>query len=376
MKMLLRMMALIVCVSALVAAQSPPNLAGQWQGTINPGKELRLVFVLAANAAGGGYTASMHSIDQGGQGIAATVVAQGNSVRLSVAPAGITFEGKVAADGNSIAGTFTQGPGSLPLTLARATKETAFAIPAPPKTMASDAPLTFEVATIKPSVPNAPGKLFTVKGRDVMTINTTLADLMTMAYDVHLNQISGGPPWMENDKFDITGRPLAEGVPNVNQLRGLLRGLLADRFKLTVHTEKKEMQAYVLAVGNSGHKMTPNTASPTGLPGLGFKQLGVLGVVNANMGHFVGLLQSSVLDRPVVDKTGLEGRFDFTLTWTPDDSQFRSFGPRPPAPATPDPNAPPGLFTAIQEQIGLRLERANAAVDVIVVDRVEKPSEN
>jgi uncharacterized protein (TIGR03435 family) len=376
MKMCLRMMALILCASALVAAQSTQNLAGQWQGTINPGKELRLVFVLTANAAGGGYTASMHSIDQGGQGIAATVVAQGNSVRLAVAPAGITFEGKVAADGNSIAGTFTQGPGSLPLTLTRATKETAFALPAPPKTMAPDAPLTFEVATVKPSDPNRPGKLFTVKGRDVMTINTTLADLMTMAYDVHLNQISGGPSWMENDKFDITGRPVADGVPNVDQLRGLLRGLLADRFKLTVHTEKKEMQAYVLTVGNNGHKMTPNTASPTGLPGLGFKQLGVLGVVNANMGHFAGLLQSSVLDRPVVDKTALQGRFDFTLSWTPDDSQFRSFGPRPPAPPTPDPNAPPGLFTAIQEQIGLRLERANAAVDVIVVDRVEKPSEN
>lgn len=376
MKMFLRMMALILCLSAVMTAQSTQNLAGQWQGTINPGKELRLVFVLTANAASGGYAASMHSIDQGGQGIAATVVAQGNSVRLSVAPAGITFEGKLTPDGNSIAGTFTQGPGSLPLTLVRATKETAFALPAPPKTMASDAPLTFEVATIKPSVPNAPGKLFTVKGRDVMTINTTLADLMTMAYDVHLNQISGGPSWMENDKFDITGRPVAEGVPNVDQLRGLLRSLLADRFRLTVHTDKKEMAAYVLTVGNSGHKMTPNTANPTGLPGLGFKQLGVLGVVNANMGHFAGLLQSSVLDRPVVDRTGLQGRFDFTLTWTPDDSQFRSFGPRPPAPATPDVNAPPGLFTAIQEQIGLRLERTNAPVDVIVVDRVERPSEN
>jgi uncharacterized protein (TIGR03435 family) len=214
-----------------------------------------------------------------------------------------------------------------------------------------------------------------VKGRDVMTINTTLADIMTMSYNVHINQIAGGPSWWENDKYDITARPVAEGVPNVDQLRGMLRGLLADRFKLMVHTEKKEMPAYVLTVAGK-HKMTPNTANPTGLPGLGFKQLGVLGVVNANMGHFAGLMQGSVLDRPVVDRTGLEGRFDFTLSWTPDDSQFRSFGPRPPAPATTDPNAPPGLFTAIQEQLGLRLERGNAPVDVIVIDRVEKPSEN
>ena len=377
MKQFLRVVVAAVCLTAAIAAQQAQNLAGQWQGTLAfQGKELRLVFVLTPNAATGGYTATMHSIDQGGQGISAAVVAQGSSVRLTVAPAGITYEGKVAADGNSIAGTFTQGPGSQPLTLARATKETAFALPAPPRSMAADAPLTFEVASIKPSAPNTPGKIFTVKGRDVITINTTLADLMTMAYDVHINQISGAPPWFENDKFDITARPVAEGVPNVNQLRGMLRNLLADRFKLTLHNEKKEMSAYVLAVGARGHKMTQNTANPTGLPGLGFKQLGVLGVVNAKMADFAALMQGSVLDRPVVDKTGLEGRFDFTLTWTPDDSQFRSFGPRPPAPANPDPNAPPGLFTAIQEQLGLRLDRGNAQVDVLVIDKVEKPSEN
>ena len=377
MKQFLRIVVAAAFLTAAVAAQQAQNLAGQWQGTLSfQGKELRVVFMLTPNAASGGYTATMHSIDQGGQGINAAVVAQGSSVRLTVAPAGITYEGKVAADGNSIAGTFTQGPGSTPLTLARATKETAFALPAPPRTMAADAPLTFEVASIKPSAPNTPGKLFTVKGRDVITINTTLADLMTMSYDVHINQISGAPSWFENDKFDITARPVAEGVPNVNQLRGMLRNLLTDRFKLTLHNEKKEMPSYVLTVGARGHKMTQNTANPNGLPGLGFKQLGVLGVVNARMTDFAALMQGSVLDRPVVDKTGLEGRFDFTLTWTPDDSQFRSFGPRPPAPANPDPNAPPGLFTAIQEQLGLRLDRGNAQVDVLVIDKVEKPSEN
>ena len=375
MRTFLRMMVVLVCVSAALTAQSTQNLAGQWQGTINPGKELRLVFVLTANAAAGGYTASMDSIDQGGQGIAATVVAQGNSVRLSVAPAGITFEGKLAADGNSIVGTFTQGPGTTPLTLARANKETAWALPAPPKTMAADAPLKFEVATVKPSVPNTPGKLFTVKGPDVFTLNTTLSDLMTMAYEVHINQIAGGPPWFENDKFDIQGRPAAEGIPNTDQLRGLMRSLLAERFKLTTHNEKKEMPAYVLTVGSNGHKMTPNTANPNGLPGLFFKALGQMGVTNANMGQFAGALQGAVLDRPVVDRTGLQGRFDFTLTWTADDSQFRSFGPRPPS-GPPADNAPPGLFTAIQEQLGLKLERANAPVEVIVIDSVTKPTDN
>ena len=376
MNTLMRLTALLVLLlSGAVGAQTQ-NLVGQWQGTLsNQGKELRLVFVIAASGQGNTLTATLYSIDQGAQRINATVVAQGGAVRITVAPAGITFEGKLAADGNSILGTFTQGPGSTPLTLDRANKETAWALPAPPKTMAANAPLTFEVATIKPSVPNAPGKLFTVKGPDVFTLNTTLSDLMTMAYEVHINQIAGGPSWFENDKFDIQGRPSAEGIPNTDQLRGLMRSLLAERFKLTTHNEKKEMPAYVLTVGTGGPKMTANTANPNGLPGLFFKSLGQMAVTNANMGQFAGALQGAVLDRPVVDRTGLQGRFDFTLTWTADDSQFRSFGPRPPS-GPPADNAPPGLFTAIQEQLGLKLERGNAPVDVIVIDRVEKPSDN
>jgi len=378
MKKLMRSIVVVVLALAASVAAQTPNLAGQWQGTLQPapGKELRLVFVLAPNAATGGYTATMHSIDQGGQGAAATAVVQGNAVRLSVAAAGIGFEGKLSADGNSIAGTFTQGPGSLPLTMTRATKETAWALPAPPKTMAADAPLTFEVATVKQSDPNRPGKLFTVKGRDVLTINTTLADLITFAYDVHVRQISGGPTWMESDKFDVQGRPQVEGVPSTVQLRGLMKNLLADRFKLAVHNDKKDLPAYVITVGPRGPKLTQNTSNPNGLPGLFFKGLGNLVTTNATMTDFAGLLQSAVLDRPVVNKTDIQGKFDFTLNWTPDDSQFRSFGPRPPAPATPDPNAPPGLFTAIQEQLGLKLDPGTAAVDVIVIDKVEKPSEN
>lgn len=363
-------------LSAPLAAQAQ-NLAGQWQGSINPGKELRLVFVLATNAAGGGYNATMYRIDQGGGGIAATVVTQGSTVRLAVAPVGITVEGKLAADGNSITGTFTQDQGPLPLTLVRASKETAWAVAAPPRSMAADAPTVFEVATIKLSNPDTPAafKAFRINGREMLALNTTLADLITFAYGVHTRQVSGGPSWMENDKFDVTGRPLAEGVPNQEQFRGMIKSLLADRFKLAVHTEKKDLPAYVLTVGNRGHRLTQNTGDPNGLPTLNLKGMGALFVVNANMGHLAAALQSWVFDRPVVDRTGLPGRFDFTLNWTPDESQGRSFGPRPPAP-TPDSNAPPGFFTAIQEQLGLRIEPQTAPVDIIVIDRVEKPSDN
>ena len=96
---------------------------------------------------------------------------------------------------------------------------------------------------------------------------------------------------------------------------------------------------------------------------------------NATMGDFAGVLQAAVLDRPVVDQTGLQGRFDFPLKWTPDESQFGGMGMKIPPPSE-NADAPPGLFTAIQEQIGLKLESTKAPVEVLVIDHIEKPSEN
>ena len=93
------------------------------------------------------------------------------------------------------------------------------------------------------------------------------------------------------------------------------------------------------------------------------------------MADFAGLLQAAVLDRPVVDQTGLSGRFDFTLKWTPDESQFAGMGVHVPA-AIDNPDAPPDLFTAIQEQLGLKLDSTKAPVDVLVIDSVQKPSSN
>lgn len=374
MKMLLRWTVLAVVLLAAGVGAQGQNLAGQWQGTLEVGKSLRLVFVVSTNAAGGGYTATLHSIDQGSGGIAATVSAQSGNVRIAVAPAGITFDGKLSADGNSIVGTFVQGQGTLPLTLSRATKETAFALPSPPKTMASDAPMAFEVATIKLSNPDAQGRGITMRGpREVLTINTPLGYLIEFAYNVNSRQVIGGPSWMASDRYDVVGRPQAEGLPSERQLRGMIRTLLEDRFKLVIHRETRELPTYALVVG-SGPKLTKNDANPNGLPGLGFRAPGMLGVVNATMGDFVSVMQSNVLDRPVVDRTGLQGRFDFTLNWTPDESQFRGMGlqtPPPPADAKF-----PGLFTAIQEQLGLRLESVTAPVEVLVIDRVERPTDN
>ena len=155
----------------------------------------------------------------------------------------------------------------------------------------------------------------------------------------------------------------------------MIQKLLADRFQLTFHKDKKELPVYVLSVAKTGSKLTKDDSAPNGLPGLFFQGLGKLNVHNALMSDFTGLMQSVVLDRPVIDQTGLTGRFDFTLNWTPDDSQFSGMGARVPPP-TDSADAPPNLYTAIQEQIGLKLEATKAPADVMVIDHVEKPSAN
>lgn len=365
------LVALILLTASTVRAQ---DVTGAWQGTLEAGgNKLRLVFTIAAD--GGALRGVAYSIDQTAQGIAAAPTFQAGTLRIVIAALKGTFEGKLSADGTSIVGAWSQGGGSVPLTLAKATPETAWAIPAPPAAMAADAPATFEVATIKPSNPDAQGKLFTVKGRQVITINTTLGDLIAFAYDVQARQIIGAPAWSETERFDINGQPQAQGQPNQRQLRGMIQQLLADRFKLTFHRDKRELPVYTVVLATGGHKLTRNDASPDGLPSLLFRGLGNLPVVNARLSDFANVMQTAVLDRPVIDRTGLQGRYDFTLVWTPDESQFRGLGVRVPPPSG-DANAPPGLFTAVQEQLGLKFDTTNAPVDVLVIDRAEKPTEN
>ena len=155
----------------------------------------------------------------------------------------------------------------------------------------------------------------------------------------------------------------------------MVQKLLADRFKLTFHRDKKELSVFAIVVGKNGPKLTKSAGDPNGLPGLFFRGLGDLPARNATMADFAGVMQTAVLDRPVVDQTGLSGRFDFELKWTPDETQFAGLGVRVPAPSD-DLAAPPDLFTAIQEQLGLKLQSTKAPVEVLVIDRVEKPSEN
>jgi uncharacterized protein (TIGR03435 family) len=356
------------------------DLTGTWQGTlvVPGGKELRTVLKVSKEE-GSGLRGVFYSIDQSGQGIPVNpITLQASAVKMSIPGIGGSYEGKLEADGNTITGTFKQGPQPIALNLKRATAQTAWEIPEPPaplKPMAADAAAEFDVATIKPSTPDRPGKALLIRGRQFSTINTSLSDLIVFAYGVHAKQIISGPAWMESDRYDLAAQPAGEGQPNEKQWKAMLQKLLADRFKLAFHRDKKELPVYAITVGKGGPKLTKSEGNAAGLPGLFFRGLGDLAATNATMLDFAGLMQSAVLDRPVVDQTGLAGRWDFTLLWTPDEFQFGGLGVKVPPP-TNDAAAPPDLFTAMQEKLGLKLEATKAPAEVLVIERVAKPSEN
>jgi hypothetical protein len=255
------------------------DIAGDWQGTLEfpgsggqAGAKFRLVLRIA-KAADGSWSALNYSIDQGPEPMHTSAVSlQGNTFRFSIASLGGSYAGQVSADGHTITGAWTQGA-VLPLVFVRATKETAWEIPAPaPKVvaMAADADPTFEVATIKPTAPDVSKKYFRVYGRRFLTQDTSLEELMEVAYGVHANQIVGAPAWVSEEKFDVAATPDGVGEPNGGQWTSMVKKLLVERFQLRVHQEKKELSVYVISVGKGGAKNFRKSESSYPLPSLEF----------------------------------------------------------------------------------------------------------
>ncbi|HLK66447.1 MAG TPA: TIGR03435 family protein [Bryobacteraceae bacterium] len=357
------------------------NISGTWQGTLTPpqGRPLRIV-VKISRADNESLKAVFYSIDQPAPPINVSSVAlQGAVLKMDIPALAGSYEGKLAADGNNITGTWSQGV-PIPLNLLRATAETAWAIPdapPPPRLMPADAKPTFEVATIKPSNPDQPGQSILVGrggGNLFTTTNTTLKDLIVFAYGLHTKQVAGGPGWMESEKYDISGKPDTAGIPNVVQLQSMVQKMLEERFQLTFHKEKREMSAYAITIGKSGLKIKKTENNAGSLPGFGGRGPGDIIVRNATMTEFAGFLQSRILERPVVDQTNLTDRFDFGLKWTPDSVQSAAGSNPPPTPEGAD--APPDLFTAFLQELGLKIESVKTPVEVMVIDKVEKASAN
>lgn len=231
-------------------------------------------------------------------------------------------------------------------------------------------PEEFEVASIKPSSPDSgtetrryPGGRFTATG-------VTLKALIQRAWDVKSFQVVGGPAWVNSQRYDVNAKAAIDGNLSGGQLMPLIQALLAERFHLRIHREIRELPIYSLAVGKTGPRLQATTAAtgPTWT-----KTPGLLTGQKISMEMFATDLLETVLDRVVTDHTGIKGEFDVRLTWAPVDIDMKANDAYSPVSAIPDGAS---IFTAIQEQLGLKLESTRGPVEILVIESAEKPLEN
>ncbi len=217
----------------------------------------------------------------------------------------------------------------------------------------------FEVASIRPAMDDGHHDNDTYKGRWV-THNLTLKRLISMAFDVDEDAVAGGPAWVGSDTYDINAKIPAEYLKwTRDELRHMQQSLLADRFRLTLHREPRQIPGYALVQVKTGSKMAAAKPSDDGDFSSGNKTLKATNVTMESFARSLSRIRD--VSKIVVDRTGLTGSFDFTMEWSP---------------AQAESDDHPGIFTALQEQLGLRLESTKVPVEAVIIDRAEKPSEN
>jgi bla regulator protein blaR1 len=255
-------------------------------------------------------------------------------------------------------------------------------------------PKSFEAASIKRNNSGDPGVMMRRLPNGATLVNVPLQMIIVQAYEIQPSQLEGGPSWIFSDRFDIQAKAERELKPP--EFRELMRNLLADRFGLVTHTEQKTRAVYALVqakTGKLGPKLrkseTDCAALAAGRGGApppppapdepircGMRMTpGQMTAGGTSMAALASTL-SRQLDRMVIDKTGIAGTYDFELAFAPNQAPQ----PPPPGASAPDPSTiesgAPDLFTAIREQLGLKLESQKAPVDVVVIDKVEPPTEN
>jgi uncharacterized protein (TIGR03435 family) len=371
----------LLLLTAMPCALLAQALEGTWQGTVMPpnqNREMRIAFKITKQ--GSAHQGIFYNLETGRQFNLGAIALEGNAVKVAVPGLGAAYDGKLSADGNSIDGTLTLGTTApMPLPLKRATPANAWELPPPPsapKPLPEGTKLEFEVASIRPVAADQPGGGgFNVSAIELRGRNS-LAQLITFAFVLHRSQISGLPGWAESERYDIAARLPQGGDPSDAQIRTMLQNLIQSRFGLSFHMEQRELSVYAIGIGKKGPagiKMVKNTTSGART---GAQSLGRVRFQGTTMANLASMLQMRVLDRPVVDQSGLTDRYDFTLDWRPDEFQFPNAPPAQRAAAIAGGDALPDLFGAFQDQLGMKLEATKARADVLVIEKVSRPSEN
>jgi uncharacterized protein (TIGR03435 family) len=212
----------------------------------------------------------------------------------------------------------------------------------------------FEIASVKPSKAEPGHSGFDFDTGRVAGQNVSLKACIMGAYEVGPNQITGGPDWLESDRFEILAK--ADGPARTPALREMLRTLLGERFKLALRTESRPMQAYVLEVAKNGPRLEKSEGNGSSTE----NKRGDINAGNITMDRLAHVL-SRQMDLPVVNHTGLDGAFNLRLQWSPEYARN---------------GEGTSIFAAIQEQLGLRLRSEKTPVEVLVIDHAERPAEN
>jgi len=227
---------------------------------------------------------------------------------------------------------------------------------------------TFDVASIKPARPDARGYSIRPFSGRLSAENVTLKLLIAEAYHVYDFQISG-PKWIDSERYDLEAKIGGNLLPSKTQLRSMLQRLLADRFGLGVRRQSKEMPVHMLEAGKGDSKLQPAKHPENPVVFRVFQRRQIT-AENAPLENLIDAL-TWLLGRPVLDRTGLEGSFDYKLEWSPDETQLQSQE----APPETDGNAP-SLVAALAQQVGLKLVSGKGPVDLIVVEKAERPTAN
>ena len=248
-----------------------------------------------------------------------------------------------------------------------------FVASVPAQSQDKPARLTFEVASIRPGEVGQGGGIKALPGgQEYSARNVSVKLIISLMYKVPMRQITGGPAWMETEAWNIEAK--ADKSYSLDDLHAMFQNLLVDEFKLKLHKESKEGPIYALTVDKSGSKMKVNDAPQDFKIPIGFGRDGVVNGTRVPMEYFAWWLGQTILqreERPVIDRTGLTGHYDFTLAFAPDLP-----------PDFPKDRLPPGLldrpniFDALKQQLGLKLEPQKGPVEYYVIDHLEHPAGN
>lgn len=369
---------LLFAISTKLRAQ---DIAGSWQATLPSVASMpsQRIVVKVAKKADGSLTGTLIFIDHRSDGpplITVNYAVPDFSFEIG----GVNYHGKMGSDGNSIVGVFTMATGpetkeQLPLTLARATPDSAWTYngPVAPPPMSAAADPSFEVTIIRPTKPGTGNghAMFVLGMRKFEATNCTAMELIKIAYFVRGRQVIDGPKWINDQQWDVTAQTDSDipGQPSETQTRVMVRKMLEQRFGLKVHLENRELTVYAMVVDKPSPNLSKSEAQDkpmmiAGSAGEDGQQM--LQFADATMKEFAALMMNFIQSHQIVDETGLEGEYDFKIVMP-----RSAFAPSPGTEDLPDP-----AFVQAIKPLGLKFVLKKEPLDLVVVDQLTQPTDN